>query len=214
VASTSLDWRAELGRRSRDSMLIVIFGTSLMTAVFLAGYFFIQTHPARMPFEMPLTRIDSLVPLDPKFLGVYLSLWVYLGAGPGLQPNAIERGRYALWMGALGITALLIFWIWPTRAPPIPGDAGSSGLSFLHQVDLTSNACPSMHVAAAMFTVLRVDSILQQTRASLYMKLFNVGWFVAIAYSTMAIRQHVFLDVIAGALFGAAFAVASLVARR
>jgi membrane-associated phospholipid phosphatase len=38
----------------------------------------------------------------------------------------------------------------------------------------------------------------------------NVAWFAAIAWSTLAVKQHVVLDVVAGALLGLAFALPSL----
>jgi len=205
------DWATELATRARKSLIVTIVGTSLLTVVFFVGYFYIQTHPLRMPREMSLTRLDVLVPFEPEFLFVYLSLWIYLGAGPGLQPSSIAMVRYALWMSALGIVGLLIFWIWPTRVPAFPVATQFPGISTLHRVDLTSNACPSMHVAAAIFTAIRVDRIFQTTRAPVCMRLVNGVWFTAIAYSTLAIRQHVVWDVIAGALFGASFALVSLI---
>ncbi len=38
----------------------------------------------------------------------------------------------------------------------------------------------------------------------------NWGWFALIAWSTMAVKQHVALDVLAGSLLGLAFALPSL----
>jgi membrane-associated phospholipid phosphatase len=42
------------------------------------------------------------------------------------------------------------------------------------------------------------------------LRVFNALWFVAIAYSTLAVKQHVALDALAGALLGIAFAALSL----
>jgi hypothetical protein len=203
-------WLAELTLRARKSLIVTIVGTSALTAVFFAGYFYIQTHPLRTAYEMPLTRIDLLVPFQPGLLIIYLSLWVYLGAGPGLQPNSAEIARYAGWISALGTIALLIFWAWPTRTPAFSTPTHFPGITTLHHVDMTGNACPSMHVAAAIFTALRVNYVFERTGAPLPARLFNGVWFVAIAYSTLAIRQHVVWDVVAGALLGTFFASASL----
>jgi membrane-associated phospholipid phosphatase len=38
----------------------------------------------------------------------------------------------------------------------------------------------------------------------------NIGWFLAIAYSTLATKQHVVIDAFAGAVLGTLFAIASL----
>ena len=34
---------------------------------------------------MPRTRLDLLIPFQPAALLAYVSLWVYVGVGPGLQ---------------------------------------------------------------------------------------------------------------------------------
>jgi len=77
-------------------------------------------------------------------------------------------------------------------------------------VDAAGNACPSLHVAAATFTVVRVAELLQRAAAPAWLHLINAAWFVAIVYSTLAIKQHVALDAVAGALLGVAFALPSL----
>jgi hypothetical protein len=204
-------WAAELGTRARQSLVVTIVGTTLLTAVFFVGYFYIQMHPRITPHRMSLTGLDSLIPFQPELLFVYLSLWIYLGAGPGLQPDSTARARYALWMIALGLSGLVIFWTWPTQVPEFSLITEFPGISTLQHVDMTSNACPSMHVAAAIFTALRVDQVFQATRAPLAMRWINGAWFAAIAYSTLAIRQHVVWDVLAGALLGACFALASVI---
>ncbi len=80
----------------------------------------------------------------------------------------------------------------------------------LQGVDAAGNACPSMHVAAAMFTVIRVEQVLRDARTPVVLRLLNLLWFAAIAWSTLAVKQHVVLDAVAGALLGIAFAVPSL----
>jgi membrane-associated phospholipid phosphatase len=42
------------------------------------------------------------------------------------------------------------------------------------------------------------------------LRLLNAAWFFVIVYSTLAIKQHVALDVAAGALLGSIFVLASL----
>jgi PAP2 superfamily len=207
-------WARELATRARKSLIVTVVGTTLLTAVFFAGYFYIQMHPMRPPHEMSLTKLDLLVPFQAEFLFVYLSLWIYLGAGPGLQPDSTAIARYALWMSALGIAGLLIFRAWPTQVPAFTMTAAFPGIRTLQQVDMASNACPSMHVAAAIFTAIRVDQVFVTTRSPVYMRLLNGAWFTAIAYSTLAVRQHVVWDVVAGALLGGSFALVSLIPER
>jgi membrane-associated phospholipid phosphatase len=67
-----------------------------------------------------------------------------------------------------------------------------------------------MHVAVAIFTAIRVEHVLREARTPALWRVLNWAWFVAIAYSTLAVKQHVVLDVAAGALLGMAFALPSL----
>jgi membrane-associated phospholipid phosphatase len=117
-------------------------------------------------------------------------------------------------MVGLCITGLAIFYFWPTQTPPLTLDPSTfSAFAVLHRLDKTGNACPSMHVAVAIFTFGRVDEVLRSTRSPLWLRLVNVAWFVLIAYSTLAIKQHVALDDAGGALLGLVFLVPSLLLR-
>ena len=104
-----------------------------------------------------------------------------------------------------------MFYCWPTAVPPPAVDrSGYPGFGMLQGVDAAGNACPSMHVAIAMFTVIWIEHLLRHARAPVALRAFNVVWFLAITWSTLAIKQHVVLDVLAGALLGLAFALPSL----
>ncbi len=73
---------------------------------------------------------------------------------------------------------------------------------FLKNVDASGNACPSLHVAFAVFAAGWLDRVLRRLHASQPALALNILWAVAIAYSTLATHQHVALDVLAGALLG------------
>src|SRR5262249_23463839 len=89
--------------------------------------------------------------------------------------------------------------------------SGTTLFAILRRVDSTGNACPSMHVAAAVFTVIRVHDVLARAYAPRWLKWVNVLWCLLIVYSTLAVKQHVVLDAVAGALLGALFGWSSLV---
>ena len=95
--------------------------------------------------------------------------------------------------------------------PPLGLDvSGLTGFAMLQGVDKSGNACPSMHVAIAIFTAIRTEQVLREVAAPGWLRAINIGWFLAIAFSTLAIRQHVALDALAGAALGVAFALPSL----
>jgi membrane-associated phospholipid phosphatase len=204
-------WTDELRLRMRRYFVIKTLGITAFTWLFFIGYFYLLRNPAYPVTLMPLTAIDHLIPLQPPFLIAYFSLWLYIGFAPALQLSFVELIAYGAWITALCLTGLALFYFWPTAVPARAPDAtGFPGFALLHGVDAAGNACPSMHVAAAIFSAIWIDHLLRQMRAPRWLRTTNAVWFVAIAYSTMAIKQHVLLDVVAGALLGAAFALPSL----
>ena len=205
------DWTADIGRRIRCLFWLKAVGTTVFTWLFFIGYFHLLRNPAHPVAVMPLTALDALVPFQPYFLGAYLSLWLYVGVAPGLQPNFRELLAYGLWVGGLCLTGLGLFYLWPTQIPRMAIDAsGYPGFEMLQGMDAAGNACPSMHVAVAIFTAVRLEHALREARTPLWPRLLNWAWFAAIAYSTLAVKQHVALDALAGALLGLAFALPSL----
>ncbi|VTU32323.1 PAP2 superfamily protein [Variovorax sp. SRS16] len=204
-------WTAEIWLRIRRHFALKLIGTTVFTWLFFIAYFQLLRHPVHAVTVMPLTALDHLIPFQPQLLFAYFSLWVYIGIAPGLQLTFQELVVYGLWVGALCLTGLGLFYVWPTQIPPLDLDAsGFPGFAMLQGVDAAGNACPSMHVAAAIFTALRIEQVLREARTPAVLRLLNAAWFVAIAYSTLAVKQHVVLDAAAGALLGLAFALASL----
>ena len=204
-------WTTEIGARMRWHFPLKVVGTSVVTGLFFVAYLQLLHHPGFAVTTMPVTAIDRLIPFQPWALFIYLTLWVYVGAGPGLQRTCPEVIACGAWITAMCVTGLAIFYLWPTRVPPLQLDvSGFTGFALLQGIDAAGNACPSMHVAAATFTVVRIAHVLRQAGAPAWAHALNATWFAAIAYSTLAIKQHVLLDAVAGALLGAAFALASL----
>jgi membrane-associated phospholipid phosphatase len=202
-------WTAQLARRVRGHFLLTFIGTSASIFVFFLGYFYVQQNPLFEAVVMPTTALDEWIPFQPVALIAYLSLWIYVGAGPGLQATRAEIWSYWRWAGALCIAGLAIFYFFPTQVADSGVESSSIFFRTLQQVDESGNACPSMHVAFAVFTGVRVDDVLRYVRSPRFMRLLNVGCCVLICYSTLAVKQHVVLDVAAGAVLGALFAVLS-----
>lgn len=205
-------WKGEIGLRLRRYFLLKLIGTTCFSCFFFIGYFYLLHYPAYAVTVMPLSALDLMIPFQPQLLWVYLSVWVYIGVGPGLQLTLAELAAYTFWLVALCVTGLVCFYFWPTQVPPLTLDASRlpGGFALLRRVDAAGNACPSLHVAAAIFTAIRVEDVLRWTRSPRFLRLLNLAWFVTIAYSTLAIKQHVLLDVAAGALLGVVFALPSL----
>jgi len=211
MAASRPSWQAELAYRVRELFWLKLLGTSVWTTVFFIGYFHLLRHPAYPVTVMPLTWLDPLVPFQPAMLLPYLSLWLYIGVAPGLQRGLSQLLAYGAWMTALLLTGLAIFHFWPTAVPPLALDrSGFPGFALLEGVDASGNACPSMHVAASVFTAVRLHAVLREIGAPAIWRGLNLVWVLLIAWSTMAVRQHVALDVLGGVVLGLAFAWPSL----
>lgn len=206
-----MPWVGQVLHRSRQLFWLKTLGLTVFMTVFFMGYFHVLRHPVNPVTLMPLTPLDHAIGFQPAALGIYLSLWFYVGIAPYLLDRLRALVAYGLWIGALCLFGLGLFYAWPTAVPaPLTDLTVYPGFGLLQGVDAAGNACPSLHVATAMFTAVWIDRLLGDMSAGAPARTANWIWLVLIAYSTLATKQHVLLDVVAGALLGLAFAVPSL----
>ena len=179
------------------------FGIPLLIGVFFGGYFYVLKNPAYPITVMPLIVLDRLIGFQPLALPLYLSIWAYVSLPPALLTTRHELGRYTLAMAATCLAGLIVFYFWPTTVPLFDIDwIQSPGVNLLKDLDATGNACPSLHVATAAFSCVWLQHLLRRIGAPRALRIVNVAWFVGIAYSTVATRQHVAVDVLAGLVLG------------
>lgn len=179
--------------------------------LFFWAYFSVLHHPGGSVTVMPLTVVDTWIPVTPAAFGMYASLWFYVSLPPAFLADMRQLIVYAWSIGTLCLSGLAIFWLWPTAVPHTDvAWAGDAGIAMLKGIDLAGNACPSLHVATAVFSAVWLAYQLKSIGAP--QVLAAASWLLcgAIVWSTLAIRQHVFLDVLAGLMLGLAFAFVSL----
>lgn len=186
-------------------------GTTAIMWGFFAAYFYLLNHPAHPVATMPLLAVDRWLPFQPAALILYVSLWFYVALAPALLTSRRELWSYAAATIAMGAIGLGIFWRWPTAVPVSYLGHDGPGVELLRGVDAAGNACPSLHVAFAVFTALWFARIFRGRGARAVFRWGNVLWCAGIVYSTLAVKQHVMLDVIPGALLGAGIAWAHFV---
>ena len=136
-----------------------------------------------------------------------------MGLAPGLLIGTRRLITYCAWIGALCATGLLCFWLVPTAVPrpELPPELlQQGGFALLQGLDAAGNACPSLHVATALFTALWHRRLLAELTAPRWTQWLNAVWLLAIVYSTLATKQHVAWDVLGGVLLALLFAVPSL----
>lgn len=208
---TTGPWSTELFARTQRHFWFKTVGITAVTWAFFIAYFYVLRNPSQPAVLMPFTAVDRWIPFEPLALYPYLSLWLYVGLAPGHTASYRELFAYGLWIFAMCVTGLTLFYLWPTAVPPrAPEISEAFGFALMQGVDAPGNACPSMHVAAAIFSAICLDNTLWRIRSPRWVRLSNLAWAVAIVWSTLATRQHVVLDAVAGALLGVAFAVPAL----
>lgn len=186
-------------------------GTMLFIGLFFGAYFYLLKQPAYPPTVMPVTLLDRLIGFQPLALPMYLSLWVYVSLPPALLATRRELYGYGLVMAATCLAGLIVFYFWPTAVPPADIDwALYPDVAFLKSMDASGNACPSLHVATAVFSGIWLHHLLRRFGAPPWILMLNWVWCIGIVYSALATRQHVAVDVLAGLVLGVPAAYLSL----
>ena len=209
-AAAAPSWRAAAWRRFKTDHLLKTAGTIAFMALFFPAYFYLLRRPDTTPFVMPLTWVDRHVPFTPVALPAYVSLWLYVSIPPSLFDRRRRLIAYGAAAAVMCLIGLAIFWLFPSAVPPTGIDyAREPGFAVLKGVDAAGNACPSLHVAGAVFSGYWLHRILREIAAPVALRLANLAWCTAIVYSTLATRQHAALDALAGIALGLACAVAA-----
>ena len=196
-------WYRQAAAAFCKHMVLKGIGTTVFISVFFVAYFHVLNNPAHLPTVMPVIWLDRLISFVPLALPIYLSLWVYVSLLPAFFATRPELYRYGLAMTLMCALGLSIFYFWPTGAPAPDIDwAQYPNVKFLKNIDASGNACPSLHVATAFFSGIWLHHLLRRFGGPLWIRLFNWTWCAGIIYSTMAIRQHVAVDVGAGLVLG------------
>jgi membrane-associated phospholipid phosphatase len=171
--------------------------------IFFYCYFEVLHSPIGAVTLMPLTAVDNWIAFWPPAFYLYASLWVYTALVPALQPSLVRLVAYGCGIGSLCLTGLVIFTFFPTAVPyEFSSWFTDPSMSLLRSLDLAGNACPSLHVATAIFTAMAMRKLLHDLGGPPWVQRANWFWCALIVYSTMAIKQHVLWDVLAGMVLG------------
>lgn len=200
----ALPWYRQFLLRLLPLFWLKGIGTTIFMTVFFTAYLHLLKNPTREVIEMPLTAVDHWLPFSVAALPVYLSLWLYTSLPPALMLERRDLERYGWAIGAVCVIGLLCFYWFPTAVPPADVDwARYPGFAFLKTIDTAGNACPSLHVASAVFSGAWLHRQLREMGAGRRVLMLNFLWGAAIVYSTLGTKQHVFLDLVAGLVLGA-----------
>ena len=147
----------------------------------------------------PYLALDHAIPLQPEWMLVYGSLYVFILLLPVLVVRDRELFRRALKAFLLVmIVGYAGFLAYPTSAPrpaDVPGDGFAAWtLRIAYAIDPPYNCFPSLHVAYSFVSALACYRVHRGVGAVAAL------WAALIGVSTVYTKQHYVVDVIAGAL--------------
>ena len=158
-------------------LILKSIGTTLFISLFFGAYFYLLKSPAYPTTVMPLTRQDLLNGFEPQTMPLYVSLWVYVSMPPALLATRRELHGYGMAMAATCLAGLVIFFFWPTTVPAADIDwARYPGVEFLKSMDASGNACPSLHVATAIFSGIWLHHLLRRFGGPSWILIVNGVW--------------------------------------
>ena len=202
--NTRPPWYRQIATVIFSHWILKSIGITFFISLFFVAYFYLLNNPAYPTTVMPIITLDRLIGFQPLALPLYLSIWVYISLPPVLLTRRHEFGNYATGMTATCLSGLLMFYFWPTIVPAGAIDwTQSPQMDLLKHIDAAGNACPSLHVATAVFSALWLHRQLRHFGTPMSILVLNWTWCGGILYSTLATRQHVAVDVLAGLTLGA-----------
>jgi membrane-associated phospholipid phosphatase len=187
----------------------IFFG---LATLLLVPYFAIQYHELFPSHVMPLLALDRSLPVLQPAIYLYLSAYALSVLPLVLVRDARTMRRMAFGFGWLACVSSVCFLFWPTAIPPLlaGNNASNPVLRWVLAVDSARNACPSLHASLAIYSGLCAARLLRAR----WQRVAVWAWAVAILASTLLVKKHVALDLIAGAALGWAAYAALFFAQR
>ena len=205
--SSSESWRGVLFRLGSYWRLKLLL-TVALNLFFWAGYGYLSRHAWFPLVTPPLTWVDRIVPFQPAgWSEIYLTEFAFTAIVPWLITSREALRRYAIGLLVLSSVSFLCFLLLPVASPrpAAPGDEGLHRL--ILRWDGSYNAFPSLHAGFLVYTFAVAWRMFRGGNRPWAWALGTI-WGLLVLYSTIATRQHYFLDLPAGAGVGAAAALA------
>jgi membrane-associated phospholipid phosphatase len=183
-------------------VLKLVLGSGLIV-MFAALYFLPQRYPIVPATVLHPMLVEQMIPFMPNTVYLYESLWLLIPVAPWLMKTKEELNQYSKGLLLMSGVGCCFFFLYPTMSPR-PTDIHDANMFYrrLVQIDSQLNAFPSLHAAYAVFHAACCHVTFGTgTRHKLLQGIFW-SWALVIIFSTLLTKQHVFIDLIAGAMLG------------
>ncbi len=202
----SVNRRAEQGLRSEvihsylkhEKIIIALFLVTFLSF----GFYSVDWHnhllwKEGIQFYSLTTVIDRSVPFTPEWVWVYLLYYPFCFM-PLFLLNNIDTFRRVAGAYLLEfVLAFIVFLSFPVkmiRPAVVPGTLSTKAVGIIYRIDPGFNVFPSLHVANSLLVALIFY------RYNRRLGIFFILIACLISVSTLFVKQHYFLDIVAGAL--------------
>jgi membrane-associated phospholipid phosphatase len=171
-----------------------------LTALWCVLWVLVPRYATFTTHMLPVTWLERDVPFVEPFVYVYLSICLFMPAGPLLtvsRPMLVRHGEGFL---AITLVAFGCFVLYPIEVPA-PAVAAETFLYQLLLSDTRLNSLPSLHAAYTVYSLLYWRCLLPELssrRLRDAVAALVTGWALVILSSIFLIKQHYLLDVVAG----------------
>jgi membrane-associated phospholipid phosphatase len=191
------------------------FRTQIIVALALAGLFSsgfvwldyrsLSLSQAGAPIWNPVLPVDALIPFFPSWVWLYIAYYPACFSPLALRQARNDRGVFWQMVAAYLFqfsACFLVFWFLPSgmvRPLAAGGPWTKALLVFVYRADPGYNIFPSLHVSLLVYTASLVGRYVRALAGALF-------WVLAvlIILSTVFVKQHCIIDLIAGAGLGLA----------
>jgi membrane-associated phospholipid phosphatase len=193
--------RLIIGRLQSELALKFILLFVLNPLVYVP-YIFLQRHHFFPATKMPLSFFDRWIPFSDQAVWLYLSIYLLMPVSSFLMNRRDQIFRYAAGIILISLSADVVFIFWPTSCPRPEVIGTNIGYQMLTRIDNRFHAFPSLHAAFAIYSALCGGFVLRELGSRPFWRIGLWLWAFLILYATLATRQHVVVDIIAGGTLG------------
>jgi amino acid permease len=185
---------ATLARRFRANLNLKIGLYLALSGIFCALYFGIQRLPWLHPRTFPLSFLDRATGFHPAAIYAYQSVFLLIPLFPFLATSKDDLLRFVKGFVPLSAACFLTFLILPVLGPRPENMQANRLIQMVFSFDKNLNAFPSLHAGLAAYSVLFGFRIARGSQELRWLAFLGAFWAGVILISTMATKQHYFVD--------------------
>jgi membrane-associated phospholipid phosphatase len=165
-------------------------------------YLYLQRHQFFPATTVQPTALDRSLPYWGQSVWIYLSIYLLMPVGPFLMNRRNQLWCYAAGVILIGVVADIVFVFWPTVCPRPDISEPTAAYKILVAIDRPFHAMPSLHAAFAVYSALCGNLVVRALGGRKRWRVALGIWAALILYATLATKQHVFADILAGSVLG------------